>query len=191
MAPVQQLGLQLQQHLRARPGRATCSAPPTSDTTIRVVVTATNAGGSASATSNQTAVVQAPSPPGNTALPTIAGTAKQGQTLTASNGSWSNNPTSFAYQWRRCSSSGSSCINISGATGQSYVLVSADVGQRLIRVVVTATNPAGSASATSNQTAVVQAQSPPGNTALPTIAGTANAGADPDRLERQLEQQPD
>ena len=143
--------------------------------TIRVVVTATNAGGSASATSNQTAVVQTPSPPANTALPTITGTATQGQTLGASTGTWSNSPTGFSYQWRRCSSSGSSCSNISAATGQTYLLGSSDAG-RTIRVVVTATNAGGSASATSNQTAVVHAPSPPANTALPTITGTATQG---------------
>ena len=85
VAPVQQLRLQLQQHLRCH--RADLPARPSdAGRTIRVVVTATNAGGSASATSNQTAVVQTPSPPANTALPTITGTATQGQTLSAAPG---------------------------------------------------------------------------------------------------------
>ena len=37
--------------------------------------------------------------PDNTTLPTITGssTARDGQTLTATNGSWSNSPTSFRY----------------------------------------------------------------------------------------------
>jgi hypothetical protein len=42
--------------------------------------------------------------PAYTALPTISGTATQGQTLSASDGSWSNFPTSYALQWRRCNS---------------------------------------------------------------------------------------
>jgi alpha-tubulin suppressor-like RCC1 family protein len=121
--------------------------------TIRVVVTASNSYGSASATSSQTAVVVG-LPPANTSLPTISGTTTQGQTLTASNGSWSNSPTSYTYQWRRCNSSGNGCADISGASSSSYVPQAADVGST-IRVVVTATNAYGSASATSNQTAIV------------------------------------
>jgi lysophospholipase L1-like esterase len=98
------------------------------------------------------------SPPANTALPAISGTAQQGQTLSASTGSWSNSPTSYAYQWQRCASSGGSCSAISGATGTSYLLQSADVGAT-IRVAVTATNASGSAAATSAAAGPVAAAS--------------------------------
>ena len=94
--------------------------------------------------------------PANTAPPTISGTAQDAQTLSASRGSWSGSPGGYAYQWRRCDTSGAGCTSISGATASSYRLVSGDVGAT-IRVIVTATNPAGSSSATSNQTAVVAA----------------------------------
>jgi hypothetical protein len=96
------------------------------------------------------------SPPVNTALPTISGTAQSGQTLTAGPGSWTESPTAYGYQWQRCDAAGANCSSISLATTQSYTVVAADVGSTL-RVAVTATNAAGpSAAASSAQTAVVQ-----------------------------------
>ena len=141
--------------------------------TLRVVVTATNAGGSTAATSQQTASVSG-IPPSNTALPSIVGTAQPGQTLTASTGSWTGSPTSFAYRWRDCDSGGSNCVDIAGATGPTYALKASDVASTL-RVVVTATNAGGSTAATSQQTGTVSGI-PPSNTALPSIAGTAQQG---------------
>jgi alpha-tubulin suppressor-like RCC1 family protein len=94
------------------------------------------------------------SKPANASLPTISGTTAGGHKLTARHGFWNNSPTSYTRQWRRCNTSRASCSNISGATSSSYILKSADVGST-IRVVVTAKNAYGSASATSNQTAVV------------------------------------
>jgi hypothetical protein len=70
--------------------------------TLRVVVTATNAIGSAAATSVATAVVEA-APPTLVAAPSITGTAQVGKTLSADPGSWSGTaPISYRYQWRRC-----------------------------------------------------------------------------------------
>ncbi len=144
--------------------------------TVDVVVTARNAGGAASATSAQTGTVQAALTPApvNTAAPAISGTAQQGDTLSASNGSWSNSPTSYLYQWQDCSSS-TSCANISGATSSSYTLASSDVG-KTVDVVVTARNAGGSASATSAQTSAVQTPPAPVSTAAPAISGTAQQG---------------
>ena len=89
--------------------------------TLRVVVTATNATGSNAATSNQTAVVApAIAKPGNTTLPSISGVTKDGQTLTAVNGSWSESPSLFAYQWQRCNSNGKGCTNVASATAGAY-----------------------------------------------------------------------
>src|SRR5690242_18692392 len=92
--------------------------------------------------------------PGNTAPPAITGTAQESHSLAASTGSWSNNPTSFAYQWRRCDSSGNACSDILGANSSAYTLQAADVGSTM-RVIVSATNAAGTSAATSNHTAVV------------------------------------
>jgi hypothetical protein len=120
--------------------------------TLRVVVTATNVAGSASANSANTAtVVNPPASPVNTVAPVVSGTAAEGFQLTVSNGTWTGDtPITFTYQWIRGAS------NIAGATANTYTLVSADVGQQ-IRCHVTATNAAGSASANSNQTGAVAA----------------------------------
>ena len=90
----------------------------------------------------------------NSTLPAVSGQAVQGQTVSTSNGSWSGSPTSYAYQWQDCNSSGGSCANISGATSSAYVLQPGDVGST-VRSVVTATNAGGSASASSAAMAVV------------------------------------
>jgi hypothetical protein len=115
-------------------------------------------------------------PPVNTEPPSITGTPRVGQTLTAQNGTWQNQPTSFRYQWQRCGPRGGSCLNLPGATERTYTLVRADAG-RTIRVRVTAVNADGSASARSAPTAVVTpAGAVPRNTGRPTISGDARVG---------------
>ena len=126
--------------------------------TLRVVVTARNLYGSSSATSNRSVVVTG-LPPANSDLPVISGTTTENQTLTASTGNWSNSPTTFVYQWRRCDGLGANCADISGASANTYALVTDDAGLT-IRVVVTATNSSGSSSATSAPTAVITRVSP-------------------------------
>jgi acid phosphatase type 7 len=127
--------------------------------TIRVAVTGSNSAGSSSASSAASAVVTGV-PPANTSPPSVSGTAQQMQTLSAGAGSWSGTlPIGFAYQWRRCDSGGGSCADISGASGQSYMVGSADVGST-IRVAVTGSNAAGSSSASSAPTSVVTAADP-------------------------------
>ena len=41
-------------------------------------------------------------PPRNIALPAISGTAKEGETLTATTGTWARGTTSTTVQWLRC-----------------------------------------------------------------------------------------
>jgi hypothetical protein len=142
--------------------------------TVKAVVTATNAIGSASATSAATAAITT-GPPVSTTAPTVTGTAKDGQTLTSTNGTWAGTVTiTYARQWKRCNSAGASCTNISGATGTTYTLVAADVGFT-VKTTWTATNSLGSASADTPLSAVVTATAPV-NTALPAITGTAKDG---------------
>jgi hypothetical protein len=103
-------------------------------------------------------------PPVNTGAPTVSGSAVDGDTLTASTGSWTGHPTSYGYQWQNCTTNslGLVCADISGATASSYTLTSGDVGHA-IRSVVTATNAGGSTAASSAQSAVVTMLQPVGD----------------------------
>ena len=143
---------------------------------LRVEVTATDSTGSSTAQSNRTDVIAtAGTAPTNTSPPTISGVPQDNNTLTASTGSWSGStPISYSFQWRRCDANGNSCTAL--AAGQNYRVTSHEVGGRL-RVVVTATNGAGSSTATSAPTNVVLAAGTgPKNTAAPSIIGTAKDG---------------
>jgi hypothetical protein len=115
--------------------------------------------------------------PKNTRAPGISGTAEVGALLSADRGGWSgSSPMSFAYQWVRCGAQVNNCGSIRGATHGSYRLTSADRGRRLI-VSVTASNSAGSGSASSGATGVVQPRRGPANTAPPGISGSAQVGS--------------
>ena len=93
--------------------------------------------------------------------------------MNGTTGNWNGISNGLAYQWQR--SSGATWTDIDGATGASYALTTADVGAT-VRLVVTATNPEGSASAASNPTATVAGDGPV-NTIAPTISGTAQRGS--------------
>jgi hypothetical protein len=146
--------------------------------TLRVVVTASNAGGSTPATSLATATIEVsgvvPVAPTNTVLPVVSGSAVEGQTLSATSGTWSGSPTSYAYQWEDCNVSGGACVGVSGATSATYKLASGDVGHTL-RAVVTASNAGGSTAATSSATATIEAVAPT-NTVLPVVSGSVVEG---------------
>jgi hypothetical protein len=128
--------------------------------TLRVRVTAVNADGATNARSEQTAVVTSSAPPlTNTSRPTITGEARVGQELTASEGTWSGNPTSFGFQWQRCDADSLICASVVGATGRTYGVRLADLGFRL-RVEVTARADDRTGTATSNATAIVVPTTP-------------------------------
>jgi sugar lactone lactonase YvrE len=141
---------------------------------LRATVAATNSAGGTAAASAPTGVVTALAA-ANSAPPTISGTAQDGQTLRASEGTWTGTPTiTYAYEWERCDASGSSCAPVEGATDSTYGVGPDDVGATL-RVEVTASNAAGSTPSSSAPTSVVTAVAPT-NTELPTISGLAEAG---------------
>ena len=164
-------------------GQTYAVAPGDVGSTIRVLETATNAEGSVGAESAQTAVVTAQTAPVNTGEPLISGSAVEAAVLTTSTGTWNGTSLTYAYQWVRCAADGglpdgSDCPSIPGATSSGYTLGSDDIGRRL-RVQVTATNAVGSATVTSNPSAVVEQSTtsgPPRATIEPSISGTMAQG---------------
>jgi hypothetical protein len=114
-------------------------------------------GGSATAGWNDSATAAgAPTgaPVSTTAPAAPSGSAIEGDLLTADDGSWTNTPTSFTYQWEACNPGG--CTDIAGATGNTYTTGHGDTANT-IRVKVTAHNGVGaSASAASAPTAIIE-----------------------------------
>jgi len=115
--------------------------------------------------------------PTNQSSPTIAGTAQEGQTLTAGNGSWSGTtPITFTYQWSRCDQNGKNCAAISGATNNTYTVTHPDIGNTLL-VTVVGTNSDGTDGQASSPTAVVTAATTTSTTTTTTTTTTpATAG---------------
>jgi len=112
------------------------------------------------------AAVAAAQAPTSRSAPTIDGKLIVGSTLTAGNGMWNNNPTSFTYQWLRCAADGTACAKIGGSAGsaQTYTLTKADVGHSIV-VLVTASNGSGSSPPTNSK---------PTDPITPAVAPTAS-----------------
>jgi hypothetical protein len=141
--------------------------------TVRLAVTATNAAGSTTATSEPSGLIKALLP-SNTALPTIAGVLEDAQTLTGGKGVWSGSEPSFSYQWLQCNGSGGECSPISKATATTLGLLEPQIGHT-VRLAVTASNSRGSTTAESAPTSSVLAILPSKAT-VPSIAGILQVG---------------
>lgn len=74
--------------------------------------------------------------PENTVLPAITGNVRTGESLTCSTGTWTNSPSSYAYQWTRAG------VDIGGATSSTYAVTPTDIPE-LIACEVIATNGTG------------------------------------------------
>lgn len=144
------------------------------NTQIRVTITAINAYGTAPATSDPTAVVVS-DPPVNTTAPTATGTTRRTFELTAAVGAWDGSSNDYTYEWQREDAGGNSWTAVPGATASTYRLGKDDEGVR-VRVLVTATNPDGSASVASDPTELPIAPFPPANVTPPQLSGTPQRG---------------
>ena len=150
--------------------------------TIKVKVSFTDdVGNEESLTSAATAAVAArPNNPA-TGAPSVNGTARVGETLTASTSGIADTDglgnAVFSYQWT--ANDGSTDSDIQNATGETYTLVDADEG-KTIKVKVSFTDDGGNDEIlTSAATGEVAAAPPPPNTPAtgqPSITGTAQVG---------------
>jgi hypothetical protein len=133
------------------------------NTNITCLVTATDDVGSSSQLSNSLGPVLGS--PYLLSAPVASGTAQVGETLSTTNGTWQGVATiTFTYQWRR------DAVNISGATSNTYVLVSADYTTD-VDCVVTATNGLGSANQDTNDISNIAGT-------LPIISGVPSISAE-------------
>ena len=101
--------------------------------------------------------------PVNIDPPTITGTPRVGEVLTAQNGTWENSPTEFRYRWLRCNPGGNGC-SLLAADGKTYRIGDSDLG-RTLRVRVIALNADGETNARSEPTDVVGSNAAPLTTA--------------------------
>jgi PKD repeat protein len=144
------------------------------ETTLRVLLTATNSTASVQATSAATAEIEA-GPPSELEAPSLAGTPAAGETLQANAGQWGGTETEIGYQWELCNATGGECAAITGATESSYTLVEGDVGKTL-RIRVGVSNALGSLTAVSPVSPAIEAAATLLNTWAPSIAGTPRDG---------------
>lgn len=124
-------------------------------------------------------VTYTPAAPVNTVAPSVtptSGTAGS-TTYSSTTGTWTNSPTSYAYQWQYLDQ-GTTYLSISGATSSTYLPPSNffSLGYASpIRCRVTATNGGGSTSAFSNTATVSAAVSIPSGGSV-SLSGTGVAG---------------
>ena len=122
--------------------------------TLRLGETATNAYGSVTHYSNESApVVETVTAPGWSTIPTISDTTPQvGQTLTGAIGTATGSPGTDTYVWLVAD------VVVTGATTITFTVRQSDLG-KTIKFRVTRTNAAGSATSTSAATSAVTAAS--------------------------------
>jgi hypothetical protein len=124
---------------------------------VRVEVTASNSFGAGTVASSAPTGAVAAEAPLNVAghLPTISSSKPAvGTKLTATTGTWTGVGNTYAYQWSESTTQG--LVAIAGATLASFTPAAAERGDALV-VTVTATNPDGTAKATSAATSPVPA----------------------------------
>lgn len=140
--------------------------------TLRSTVRASNGNSSAGAVaSDPTAVIAAA--PVATKRPHVSGSPVVGRKLATTHGAWSSAVT-LAYEWLRCTRTGTRCAPISGAAASTYRVSRNDAGHKL-RARVSATNAAGGVAAAMSRPTQLVVRLPRAVT-TPDITGTALVG---------------
>ena len=138
---------------------------------VRVTATKGTAYSPGSATSTSTAAVgDDPTKVVSKTKPIVSGTAKVGETLSTTDGTWSNEPTGFAYQWLADGTA------VTGATSSTFVLTKDQRGKKMSVRVTASKSGLASGTATSEETVAV-AGGPLENKTKPTITGQTLEGA--------------
>lgn len=137
---------------------------------VAVRVRAAKGGYTAVLATSQPSAPVAPAPVSVSSKPAITGTAKVGQRLTASTGTWSRTGLAFSYQWLVDG------VEVSGATAATFLPRSVDVG-RAVSVDVTARR-TGYATTTSRSVATATvARGTLTQRSRPTVSGTPRIGS--------------
>jgi len=139
---------------------------------IRVQVTNSISSGAISGTAYSVATVKIGAP-SNTALPVISGTLRIGSAQSVTTGTWTNSPTSYAYQWQS-STNGVSWTNIGGWATSTYI-PTFDICNAQIRVIVAAVG--GGDTATVTSAAISGFLPPAAPTVLPSFNDTSTVGS--------------
>lgn len=108
---------------------------------ISVRVTATNEAGSSQSTSVIAKIENPVLPPTNVSKPVLG--LSNDTLLSTTNGTWTNNPTSYTYEWWRAASTSPSVFTVFNNTNPTYTLTIADAGSNM-KSIVTAINSGGS-----------------------------------------------
>jgi hypothetical protein len=128
------------------------------------------------------AVVQGASGPSVTQAPTIVGTNRIGQTLTASGGHWTGpSGTTASYQWLRCNDATNvySCSTLNNAYASTYRLVNDDLNKRMRVALVARDRDNHYDYEISNAVGPVTAAASPTPTPTPSPAPTFDVAATP------------
>ena len=141
-------------------------------------VVATNSGGASGKSDFARITIPTTTSAAPTGAPTVSGTARVGQRVTASTSAISDadglQNATFTFQWIR--NDGSADTDIPGATGSSHTLADADLG-KTVKVRVSFTDDAGNDEAlTSAPTGSVEARADSPATGSPSITGTVQVG---------------